>query len=244
MGEASYQQYLKTFDEPISVVIDSTTLDEDSSMTGEMYIYVYRINQRNIRKFTLVNCPEKVKKQYAYNLIPESKKVSELQTKLHQRQKQVAIYYSTNPPAEIKYFMNDDETNTKTIMGPRCPVKPKPFDEKNLYDGRKIGNQPPFMNTLLRYREFHFDKNTNELTIHIYYNSVVSAETFTVIPTWMRKYFNPSKSTDEKVVIPLTELPTKIIFSTYYSRATENDLKWKPHDNYRDTDFFYFKTSK
>jgi hypothetical protein len=241
MGEDGYQRYLKTFNEPISVVIDSTTLDEDSGMTGEMYIYVYRINQYNIRKFTLINCPPKVKKQYAYNLIPESKKVNGLQTKLNREKKQVVIYYSTNPPAEIKYYMNDAVTKTKTIMGPRCSVKPKPFNKKDLYDGREIKNQRHFINTLLRYREFHFDKNTNELSIHIYYNSVVSAETFTVTPAWMREYFNPAKSTNEIVTIPLTEVPTKIIFSAYTDRATEIALKWDPHDDYRDTDFFYFK---
>jgi hypothetical protein len=241
MGENAYQEYLKTFDEPISVDIDSVSLGEDSGMTGDMYIYIYRINQYAIRSFTIVNCPSEDKNQYDF--IPKPKK-NWKQTKLKQHKKQVAIYYSQEPPTEIKYYFNKEKDKMKIIMGPRCSTKPKPFYKKGLYQGPKIKEQPWYINSLLRYRVFNVDKKTNELTIRMYYSADIDSETFTVSPLWMRKYFNPKEGTDETVNIPLTEVLDKIIFSVYTNRATEYKLSQYSHDNYRDTDFFYFKKAK
>lgn len=243
MGEEAYQEYLKTFEQPISVVIDSVVLDEDSGMTGDMYIYIYRINKYAIRSFTIVNCPLEDKDKYTFNMIPKPK-INWMKTKLKQHKKQVAIYYSQEPPAEIKYYFNKEKDKLKTIMGPRCSTKPKPFYEKELYQGPEVKNQKWYINSLLRYRVFNVDKKTNELTIRMYYSAGIDPETFTVAPNWMRRYFNPIEDTNEIVKIPLTVAPEKVIFSVYTNRANEYKVRNSPHDDLRDTDYFYFKKAK
>lgn len=243
MGDKAYQEYLDSFDETISVEINSTPLDEDSGMTGDMYIYIYRINKYAIRSFTIVNCPAEDDNKYAYNMIPKPK-YNWRKKELKQHKKQVAIYYSQEPPTEIKYYFNKEKDKMKTIMGPQCSTKPMPFNKKSLYQGPEIKEQNKYRNNLLRYRVFNIDKKENNLNIWIYYQSDISVDTFTITPVWMRKYFNPKPDSDETVKIPLTEIPKRIIFSAYSDRATEHKLKYYPHDDFRDTDFFYFKKAK
>ena len=124
LGEAHYREYLKTFDEPFSVVTDSVNLDndDDSPVNGDMYIYIYRINQSGIGKFTLdIYC-----ETGSANLgiaMPFDRVATD--TELFwvvnpEEQKKALLVYSTNAPMDRHYYFNDDKSDKKITIGPSC----------------------------------------------------------------------------------------------------------------------------
>ena len=124
LGEAHYREYLKTFDEPFSVITDSVNLDndDDSPVKGDIYIYIYRINQTGIGRFTLdISCETgsanldiampfdsvATDTELCWNVNPEEKK-------------KALLVYSINAPTDRHYYFNDDKANKRLTIGPSC----------------------------------------------------------------------------------------------------------------------------